>query len=65
MPECQGQDNMALTEPSYPMTSKPEYSNTAKAYDNNNQTNFMKMIEIFIEGMANYCSVCSKTMPGE
>lgn len=53
MPKWQGQDNMALTEPSYPMTSKPEYSNTAKAYENNNKTNFMKMIEVFIEGMAN------------
>lgn len=33
--------------------NKPEYSNTAEAYENNNKTNFMKMIEVFIEGMAN------------
>lgn len=37
--------NMVPLEPSYPTISRPDYSNAAKAQENNLRNNFMKMIE--------------------
>ena len=37
---------MTPSESRYPMTARPEYSNTAEAQENDLKNNFMKMIEI-------------------
>jgi spore germination protein YaaH len=43
------QGNMALPEPSYPITAHPGYSNTVEAQENDLKSNLMKMIVVFKE----------------
>jgi hypothetical protein len=37
---------MAPPEPSCPMTTRPDYFNTAETQENDLKTNFMKLIEV-------------------
>ena len=38
-----GQGNMALPEPSYVLTERPEYSNETEVEENDLKTNFIKI----------------------
>ena len=58
MPRCQykktvntNQDSMSPPEPSYPTTANPEYSNMAKAQENDPRTSFTKIIDVHREEM--------------
>lgn len=47
-------DNILLPEPIYPMTTRPEHSNTAKPQEDELKNSLVKMVEVLKEEVKNF-----------